>query len=318
MPDGALVDGDGQDDVTRFVAEALVTAETEPAPPPLRRRVLEAAMAQRPAGRPRHSVELSAIEGYRRTVDELAALLTGLPQQRWAATVEQYGWTVQGLVGHVLAVERLLAARLGLTGADGVDPPVDSADHVAMSLGVVEAQADRTPADTLADWRAVSEQVVTALGATPPDLASRVAIHGLDLTWGSLLVIRSLELWTHTDDIRRAVGVPLQAPDAARLTLMTDLAVRTLPLRLATTGTFRGTARIVLTGPGGGAWSQSLAMSGDDAEAGGDPDVRLVADAVAFCRLSAGRLDADELGATITGDEHLAAAILATAAAFAV
>jgi uncharacterized protein (TIGR03083 family) len=308
-----LGDGDGQDDVTRFVAEALVTAETEPAPGPLRSRVLEAAMAQRPAGRPRHSVELSPVEGYRRTVDELATLLAGLAHQQWAATVEHYGWTVQGLVGHVLAVEQLLAARLGL---DDVEAPDDDADHIAMSLGVVEAQADRSPADTLADWRATSGRAVEALSTSPPDLADRVAIHGLDLTWGSLLVIRSLELWTHTDDIRRAVGLPLQAPDAERLTSMTDLAVRTLPLRLATTGTYRGTARIVLTGPGGGAWSQGLSLG--ESEAAGDPDVRLVADAVAFCRLSAGRIDADELGATITGDQHLAAAILATAAAFAV
>jgi len=306
------LNGDG-DDVTRFVAEALVTAETEPAPGPLRRRVLDAALSQRPAGRPRHSVDLSPVEGYRRTVDELASLLTGLTQLEWAATVEHYGWTVQGLVGHVLAVEQLLAARLGL---DGVDAPSDDPDHIAMSRGVVEAQADRPPADTVADWRATADRVIDALTTTPPDLTAPVTVHGIEFSWSSLLIVRSLELWTHTDDIRRAAGQPLRAPDAERLTLMTDLAVRTLPLRLATTGTFRGTARIVLTGPGGGAWSQSLGLDGSAPP--GEPNVRLIADAVGFCRLSAGRIDADELGATIAGDQLLAAAILATAAAFAV
>jgi uncharacterized protein (TIGR03083 family) len=232
--------------------------------------------------------------------------------------VPRYGWTVQGLVGHLLAVERLLAARLGR----GDVPPRADADHITMSLDVVAAQDDRDPAATLHEWRAATRLVLDALASAPPDMRERVPFHGIDYRWSTLLVARTLEVWTHADDIRRAIGEPLQAPDAERLTLMTDLAVRTLPLRLATTGAHSGTARIVLTGPGGGAWTQPLGLgapsSADPVLDDTAPDVRLVADAVAFCRLSAGRIEADDLDATVTGDPTLAAAILASAAAFAV
>ena len=305
----------GAGDMTGFVTEALVSVETEPAPPRLRGRVLEAALASRPAGRPPHTVPLSPVEAYRRTIGELDELLGGLDAAAWAAVVTHYGWTVQGLVGHLLAVERLLAARLG----QGDVPDRADADHITMSLDVVAAQDERDPAATLHEWRATTRLVFDALATEPPELGERVPFHGIEYRWSTLLVARTLEVWTHADDIRSAVGEPLRAPDDERLSLMTDLAVRTLPLRLATTGTYSGTARIVLTGPGGGAWTQPLGLGGAPGEPGDTaPDVRLVADAVAFCRLSAGRIDAADLDVTVTGDPPLAAAILASAAAFAV
>ena len=310
--------GSGDDEMTRFVTEALVSVESEPAPPRLRGRVLEAALARRPAGRPAPGADgepLSPVESYRRTVAELGELLDGLDAAAWSAEVAPYapqGWTVQGLVGHLLAVERLLAARLGV----GDVPAGADDDHIAMSLDVAAAQVGRAPEETLSDWRAAVHVVLDALAASPPELGERVPFHGVEFRWWSLLVARTLEVWTHADDIRRAVGQPPATPDAGRLSLLTDLAVRTLPLRLATTGTYTGTVRMVLTGPGGGAWSQPLAVGSTSPEPG-EPDVRLVADAVAFCRLTAGRIDAAELEATITGDTALGAAILASSAAFA-
>jgi uncharacterized protein (TIGR03083 family) len=297
--------------MTRFVTEALVAAEIEPAPPRLRGQVLSAALARRPAGRPPDTVPLSPIESFRRTVSELRDLLSSLERGDWAAVVHHYGWTVQGLVGHLLAIERLLADRLGVEGTADSGPDLD---HVTVSLPSVAAQEGRDPSATLADWRAVTSQVLDALSARPPDLAGRVEFHGVPYPWGALLVARTLEIWTHADDVRAALGRPPTVPDAERLSLMTELAVRTLPYRLATAGSHHGTARIVLTGPGGGAWTQPLSL-GDDP---GDPDLRLVADAVLFCRLSAGRITPDDLHAIVTGDGTLATAILATTSAFAV
>ncbi len=74
------------------------------------------------------------------------------------------------------------------------------------------------------------------------------------------------------------------------------------------------TARIVLTGPGGGAWTQQL----DPAMAlPGAVDVSIVADAVDFCRLAAQRLDPAELAVVIEGDAALADDLLVGAAVFA-
>jgi hypothetical protein len=144
------------------------------------------------------------------------------------------------------------------------------------------------------------------------------------MRWRDVLVVRCLEVWTHTDDIRQAIGQPAAAPDAGRMALMTDLAVRSLPYRLTTVGGGAGSdvarvARIVLTGPGGGVWVQPLERGSARTTGEPDePDVRIVADAVGFCRLTAGRLTVDELGATITGDQRLGSDVLTASAAFAV
>ena len=132
---------------------------------------------------------------------------------------------------------------------------------------------------------------------------------------GTLMVLRAFEVWTHNDDIRRALGRPLDAPDGARLALMSDLAVNALPLGLLMTGRpgAKRTARIVLTGPGGGSWSQSLAIG----EPAGPPDVLVVADVVDFCRLAARRIPADDLVCHVEGDRQLAADVLAGVAVFA-
>lgn len=304
------------DEMSRLVVEALVDSETEPAPQPLRQKVLAGALRQRPAGRPAATETISPVEACRRTIDELDDLLAGCEPDDWSARVEPYGWSVQGLVGHLLGIERMLATRLGI---DDFEPPGDlESDHLRATHAVVAAQDGRSPADTLHDWRNASARLRLALsGRDAPDMGDPVPFHGLPYRWGSLLVARCLEVWTHSDDIRRAIGRPLVDPDAARLALMTDLAVRTLPLRLAATSDVAdttGTMRIVLTGPGGGVWRQPL---GGEPEAD-EPDVRLVADAVGFCRLSAGRLSAVDLDARVDGDAALGAAILTASAAFAV
>jgi hypothetical protein len=130
----------------------------------------------------------------------------------------------------------------------------------------------------------------------------------------ALLVVRSFELWTHEDDIRRACGLPASVPDAAVLRLMTGLVAHLLP---------RGMARVtdeppsvdvhlVLTGAGGGTWDVPV---GEPIAAA--PSVAIVADAVRFCRLVAARLAVDELGAHVTGEPELVSTVLAGAAALA-
>lgn len=311
---------DDADALDRLVMDALAASEPGPepeaAPLPLRQRVLDAARAMRPAGRPTGTATspLSPVEAYRRTVHELDDLLAGCDAADWAAVVDTYDWTVQGLVGHVLAIERLLGARLGV---DVFDVPAElEPDHLGATREVVDAQAGRDPAATLAEWRSAARRVLDAV-ADLRDLDQRVSVHGFGFHWRDLLVVRALELWTHTDDIRRAIGQALAAPDAERLALMTDLAMRTLPVRVAATGgppDGGGVVRIVLTGPGGGVWQQPFG----EVDATGEPKVRIVADAVGFCRLTAGRLTASALDATIDGDERLAGSVLAASAAFAV
>jgi hypothetical protein len=132
----------------------------------------------------------------------------------------------------------------------------------------------------------------------------------------SVLVIRAFETWTHGHDIAVATSRPEPPSEPPVLRTMADLAVQTLPLALAARGiSCRGrTARVVLTGPGGGDWT--IACDGRDAPAP-VPDVVLRAPVVAFCRRFADRLTVDEVPCDLDGDVELGRALLDAAPAFA-
>ena len=304
----------------------------EAAPESLRRSVIEEAMRRRAPGRPAGTVAASPIDAYRTAAEETRMLLASLAPADWSAPVAAYdeqGWDVQGLVGHLVAVERYCAGRVD-PGAGGFVPPEGTErDHIAMSMPTVLAQAGQPPEATLAAWVGAADEVMAAVeGPAGVDLERRVSFHGMDYRLGSLLVARGFELWIHGDDIRDAVGRDRVVPDASRLTLMTDLAVRALRRRLARVaardaagagaggGVDRPTVRLVLTGAGGGAWSVGAVDAGDSGGVGDvrpAPDVRIVADAEAFCRLAARRIEPGDLGAHIDGDADLAARVLKAA-----
>jgi hypothetical protein len=118
---------------------------------------------------------------------------------------------------------------------------------------------------------------------------------------------RAFELWTHTDDIRGAVGARLTVPPAPDVHLMADTAVRSVTLGLQLAGIDRAdrTVRVVLTGTGGGAWIRRL---GPDAPE--QPDTLVVADTIEFCRMAAQRLGLDDLPLHVDGDTSLARDVL--------
>ena len=103
---------------------------------------------------------------------------------------------------------------------------------------------------------------------------------------GGMLVVRTFELWTHDDDIRRAVGLPLNDLDDERLALMSGALIDVLPLGMALAGTTRPgrTARIELTGPGGGRSFDVAARTRRDCAA--RPDLTIEASALDLCRLA--------------------------------
>jgi hypothetical protein len=164
---------------------------------------------------------------------------------------------------------------------------------------------------THADWRVATTEtlhMLDAVEASAAGLGAVVTLHGLHMPLGPLLVVRTFELWTHEEDIRRAVARPLQAPDPASLRLMTDLAVAMLPAgmrRAGRSGEGRR-ARIVLTGPGGGTWQTALGDTPDGSGPDGPVDVRIVVDATDFCRLVANRMDPATIATVVTGDDALA------------
>jgi uncharacterized protein (TIGR03083 family) len=286
-----------------------MTAEREPMvlPDGLRDRVLAASWRARSAGRPVPDVpEISPLEAFSRAADALYGMLCALDEEHWRRTVLR-GLDVQQLIGHLTGVEEDM--RRCLSG----DPGVAEADRVGATQPWATRQAGQPPARTRAEWRGAADRSL-ALAREHGDLGAEVALHGMRLTLGALLIVRAFELWTHDNDIRRATGLPPAVPDASTLRLMTGLAARLLPYGAARAGLREPTrVHLVLTGPGGGTWDVVVGDEGRPEPA----SVGIVTGAVGFCRLVANRAAAGELDLHITGDAGRAAGILAAAPALA-
>jgi uncharacterized protein (TIGR03083 family) len=287
----------------------MTAGQREPVvlPGGLRARVLEASWRARAVGRAVPDVpEISPFEAYGRAVDALYGMLCALGDEDWRRPVLR-GLDVQGLVGHLIGVED--DVHRCLSG----DPAAAEADHVELTQPAAARQAGRRPARTRAEWRRAAGRTLSLVDAIG-DRDAEVALHGVRLPLGALLVVRAFELWTHDNDIRRAAGLSLAVPGVSTLRLMTELAAALLPQGAIRAG-LREPVRVhlVLTGPGGGTWDVAVGE-------GGRPDpvsVGIVTDAVGFCQLAANRVAPAALDLHLTGDPGRAARILAAASALA-
>jgi len=256
-----------------------------------------------------HGSELNSLSAFIRTAAELAELLDELDADEWMQQTRVEEATVRDVVVHLLGVERYVLGQLGRQAP--FDAPRRE-DHWPVS----KQAADPPPApgaSLAATWWRAALDVVAACGELGPD--HDVAYHHLGGPISGLLLVRTFELWTHGDDIRGATRRPLSLLDDARLSLMVTQLMTVLPLGLALSGCPRPgrTARLTLTGGGGGTFDVALAPG----EQPGEPDVILTTDVIGICRLAANRLERDELALVVEGDADLVQSILVAAAAFA-
>jgi uncharacterized protein (TIGR03083 family) len=288
------------DELSNLAAWIGASEATEP-PTGLRVAVLDAARARRsgPAD-PVVDLYLTMSDRVGRAIDEL-------PDDA-LDVVTPNGLTAHDLVVHLAAQESLLAQNLGVPTVHDLDED----QIVPRTHAMLPRFANRGLDDAVDLWR-TSVEVNREWAVANPD---RTAIwRGLGLTRDDTILVRSFEAWIHGDDLRRAAGLPTTVPESRHLSLMSDLAGRILPLALAVAG--RGhdgmTARLVLTGEGGGEWLMAM---GDGAP-GAEPDVTVTADVVDWCLLVGDRITAGALRYDVEGDVSLAVDLVTSAPALA-
>jgi uncharacterized protein (TIGR03083 family) len=220
------------------------------------------------------------------------------------------GLSVRELIVHCAAQESLAAQ---LAGRPTV-PDVADTDIDARTEALLAHFGDRPTEDTLALWRE-SVDAVRSWASEPANRDATVRWLGTDVPRPDVLTIRAFESWIHADDIRRATGQALASPPAEHLSIMSDFSGRTTGFGFLMTGRSRPgkTARLVLTGDGGGEWL--VAMGGGDP--GPTADVTLTPDVVDWCRLVGERIAPADLECTIDGDADLGDDLLVAASAFA-
>ncbi|WP_243869593.1 zf-HC2 domain-containing protein [Streptomyces liangshanensis] len=309
--------------------------------PMLRNRVLETCLGRRPARIP--------VPGWAASYDaetaRLDALLRDFGDEEWRAPVTlkwfqddrtaSRGTTVAGVIGHLMAVDGLVAAALGL------DDPLAAPLGESLGEPVPAGPADRTarfwrdsvfpPTRTVrGPWREQSHTLIRTVSFAGRGAAELSVSYGdFALPLCDALLDRAFECWVHGADIAEAVDYPYDPPSGPHLHRMVDLAARLLPAALAARrrGGLASPARglvmpgapgrslhLEVEGPGGGDWYIPL----DSPAAVGCPErsvAQIALDGVEFCQLVAGHVSPEEAAAGQDGDREAIRDVLLAAAA---
>jgi uncharacterized protein (TIGR03083 family) len=303
---------------TRELLElGLDTVEVSAADVPsrLRGQVMAAATSRvRPAMHPDWAnaggSHISPHTAFIKTAAELATMLETLTPQEWSAPTAVEGASVRELVAHLVGVERYVLGQLG-RGPTFAAPRRE--DHFPVSQDAAADLARATGVETAEAWWHEVTRLIAVCAELDPQ--HEVAYHHLAGSARGMLVVRTFELWTHDDDIRRAINRPPNVLDGQRLALMSSDLMNVLNLGMALSGTTQPgrCARFNLMGPGGGSYDIALAPG----EVAGLPDITITTSALELCRLASNRLSAELIDLAVDGDRSLLEPILVGATAFA-
>ncbi len=298
--------------------------------PGLRTRVLTGSFDRRP---PRIPVPEWATP-YDAETARLDALLQDIGDAEWHAPV-RLRWfdgvgptsrrtTVAGVIAHLLTVDGLVAAALGLedplTGETAKpSTPAARTEAYWKSSHFPPTRSIRSP------WREQSHNIVRTVSFTGGSTGGSTG--GLAVSYGDFelplrdaMLDRAFECWVHAEDIAEAVDYPYEPPSPRYLNRMIDLAARMLPSALAVrrqhglaspvsgrhlvgAGEAGRSLRLEIEGHGGGEWLISLDSPG--AVGSAEREVAHIAlDGVEFCHLAAGHVSPEEAAAGQLGDRE--------------
>jgi Mycothiol maleylpyruvate isomerase N-terminal domain/Putative zinc-finger len=284
--------------------------------PLLRARVLEGCLGRRPARVP--VPEWAA--PYTAETARLDALLGSLGTEEWDTTVSivwlggSREFTVSGVLGHLAAVDGLVAGVLGLADPLGEGAP-RGIEERTKAFGRLHASSSHDEVRTL--WRRQTHSIVrTAAFAGWGAGQLSVNYGGFALPMRESFLDRAFGCWIHADDIARAVDYPYDAPASDHLRMLIDATARSLPGavaerrrqglaasrgRLVEAGAPGRSVRLEIEGAGGGDYYVPL----DSPAAVASPEntvAHIALDGVEFCRLAAGHRDPEAIAVGVEGD----------------
>jgi uncharacterized protein (TIGR03083 family) len=141
---------------------------------------------------------------------DIVALCDGLTPDQWAQATDCPGWSVQDNVAHMIGTERMLAGDQPSASADaGADAPYIRNDIGKANERWIESYRDRTGAEVLDEFRAVTARRLDALRALSTDDWDREGFtpEGPG-PYRTFMEIRVFDCWYHDQDIREALGRP--------------------------------------------------------------------------------------------------------------
>ncbi|MGX2995333.1 zf-HC2 domain-containing protein [Streptomyces sp. JNUCC 64] len=327
----------------RDAVPLLRPAEPLDLDPLLRARVLDACLGRRPARVP--VPEWAA--PYDAETARLDALLQDFGDTEWHTPVRLRWYedagprsretTVAGVIAHLLTVDGIVAAALGLDdplrppgepGGTGVLGPAARTEAYWHALDAPPDRAVRVP------WREQAHALTRTAALGADDTAPQAGRNGeLPVPYGEFtlplreaMLDRAFECWVHATDIAEAVTYPYGPPAPRHLRQLVALGVRVLPRTLARrrhAGLVppgprapRRSVRLEIEGSGGGDWHIPLDPPGaaGTADAAAHQVAHVALDDTEFCRLAAGRVAPEDAAAGREGDTRAIQEVLAATA----
>jgi uncharacterized protein (TIGR03083 family) len=142
--------------------------------------------------------------------DSIDGLLAGLPGDLWRAATPLPGWSVQGVVSHIIGTESFLEG----IAAPEPDTDVKALDHVRNDVGAmnecwVRHLSGQSGSSVLQRYRAVTDGRRKVLQDMSPEdwNAETLTPAGPD-SYGRFMRIRVFDCWMHEQDIRLALRRP--------------------------------------------------------------------------------------------------------------
>ena len=185
--------------------------------------------------------------------DDLDAMVTPLPADRWADPTPAPGWTIAHQIAHLLWTDRV--ALTAVTDEAGFAELLAAAmqDPVRFVDAGAEELATAPPPELLTDWRATRGRLHDAL-LTVAD-GRKLPWFGPPMSAASMATARLMETWAHGLDVADALGV--RRPASERLRSIAHLGVRTRDYAFTVNNLAPPTAPFLveLRGPRGDTWS---------------------------------------------------------------
>lgn len=265
----------------------------------------------------KHTVQ-AYIEAWTHSMEALRELVAPLAERQWSRATECPGWSVRDVVSHVIGME------LELLG----DPrPIHTLPsdlwHVTDEFSrYCEVPVDKRRCHTAPEMIAELEYTLIRRARAlrearqQPDDEVRwpMGPHSRDVPYHVLLRMRAFDVWTHEQDVRRALREPgnLDAPGAL---VAKDVLIEALPKAVAKQAGAPAGSTVVVDVHGPVEFMRTVRVDADgrgsvDERVPLAPAVQLSVDWETFARLACGRVTAAAAEVKVEGDEGLARRIL--------
>lgn len=270
------------------------------------------------------------VEGLRQGLQAVIDLGHGCSESDFDLPTACPGWTVRDQLSHIAAVEAFLE------GEPHVEQDLSGLDHLHNDFAVwmehgVQARRGRAGAEIVTELERLLPQRLATLSDPALTLETEVASPaGATVPLRRLLSLRLMDIWTHEQDLREALGRPGNL-DTAGAAVFVNTVVRAFPGLVAERVPLAEGEAVILESSGPVTARTGVRMvAGDDGGLTGHPlftgetdpgdntvrvlkagpttSISLSTDALT--RRAAGRRTTAETNYRVTGDEARAAAVL--------